>query len=290
MRGTVGWRLDLTYLHHIGLNLRLFTSNRSKTNRVIFSYSDNTGYDRGVSKYRVGSVNMNGYIDNNSWDRQRVIEKFDASDICVRDFEVNIGNIRSKKSADLLYMQLCYDNASKNSKERKYTLRYKIGFNMNSGGLIRGGWSDTSTIPCDFSRAGRISGCIMDIDGDGTLDLVVVLVELNKGVMMTSGERNYVYFRVGKNFSVKGIVQGGWTDYKMIPSKTGSPTSPISRQSVILGSSSGIAKRGSRNSTKINIQNHFQIDTSLPLVIVGRDLESDHSAIISAHSDREGDI
>lgn len=85
---------------------------------------------------------------------------------------------------------------------------------MSTTGIVQSGWSDPVSVLGDFDRALRISGAIMDVDGDGKPDLVIYITERGSPAVPIV----YSYFRVGNDINSEGIVEGGWTNQKTTPS------------------------------------------------------------------------
>lgn len=235
---------------HYQFQLRSYPFNSYNSKGVILSYS---GYTNKVKTqyYRVGSMKSNGEINIDSWGKERVVDDVDPLTGYDIDIEMYIGNIKNEQSNDLLYMQLRQSRTVASGNEGGKTLRYKIGFNVSSTGLVQSGWSDYFTIPGDFDKAISISGSIMDVDGDRKPDLVIYVVD-DVSSPIPSG---YTYFRVGKDLTSDGIIEGGWTDqYMIIPENYRSPVHN---------------KRA---------------------MVVGRNSESNQTAIIVAHYNTYGEI
>lgn len=203
--------LGLEFSRHSRFSLRFFPSTRFGKKGVILSYLDSRKFGRPIPHYRVGSVKSSGNIDIDSWSKDRDIGNVDYfyPNRKAVDIDLIVGNIRNKKSVDLLYMQL--NTETKDFYGMRKTLKYKIGYNMNTIGIVQSGWSDYYTILGDFDRAESMSASVMDVDNNGKPDLVIYIAEYRT----LARPLGYTYFRVGKDLSPKGIVKGGWTDHHM---------------------------------------------------------------------------
>lgn len=205
---------------HSHLSLRCFTSNRDESKGVVLSYFVTDSNERRIPHYRVGLLNSNGDIEIDSWGKEKVVEHVDLfdPDHYGVEIEMNTGHVGNEQSVDLLYMQLTREPDTQLIDTHYNTLenplKYKIGFNMSTTGIVQSGWSGFITIPGESNTAWSISGSIMDVDENGKSDLVIYVVEY--GPLFSPG--GYTYFRVGKDLNSGGIVTGGWTDHKMTPS------------------------------------------------------------------------
>lgn len=82
---------------------------------------------------------------------------------------------------------------------------YRIGFDMDTRGVIRGGWKEPTPIPGwwgDESADGGIA--VYDLRGNGNLDLLVMHLDHAEG-----GNRGY--YRIGWNIDAAGVVET-WSD------------------------------------------------------------------------------
>ncbi len=88
---------------------------------------------------------------------------------------------------------------------------YRVGWDLDAGGDVRGGWTDVKRIPGWFgweNQGGDIA--LADISGNGLLDLVVFHID-------NPGGENGGYYRIGWNLDAAGNVTGGWTEVRRVP-------------------------------------------------------------------------
>jgi hypothetical protein len=88
---------------------------------------------------------------------------------------------------------------------------YRVGRRLAADGTVTGGWGPWLAVPdWTFWETQGADIVVADIDGDGSLDLVVLMVdapELN----------NVGYYRVGRRLAVDGTVTGGWGPWIALP-------------------------------------------------------------------------
>jgi len=88
---------------------------------------------------------------------------------------------------------------------------YRVGKNLDDSGAVTGGWTPWINIPDWFSHENQGAGiALVDLDGSGTLDLVVTMVDNPPG-------QNQGLYRVGRALDPDGNVTGGWTPWLAIP-------------------------------------------------------------------------
>jgi hypothetical protein len=88
---------------------------------------------------------------------------------------------------------------------------YRVGRSLDVNGNVTGGWTPWVDVPDWFSFDNQGGGvAVADVTGDGTLDLVVFMIDnpaqLNRGL-----------YRIGKHLDVDGNVTGGWTPWTDVP-------------------------------------------------------------------------
>jgi hypothetical protein len=88
---------------------------------------------------------------------------------------------------------------------------YRIGWDVDAGGNVAGGWTVPIQIPGWFGSENQGGGiAVADINGSGRPDLIVFHID------NPSGE-NHGYYRIGWDVDAAGIVNGGWTAPVRIP-------------------------------------------------------------------------
>ena len=88
---------------------------------------------------------------------------------------------------------------------------YRIGWNLNTNGIVTGGWTGPTEIPGWFGNDNAGGGiAVADLNGDGRPELIVFHIDNPSGA-------NHGYYRVGRNVDTGGNVTGGWTDPIPVP-------------------------------------------------------------------------
>jgi hypothetical protein len=88
---------------------------------------------------------------------------------------------------------------------------FRVGRGVDSRGVATAGWSAWTDVPDWFSFENAGAGvALADIDGDGRLDLVVLMIDNPPG-------KNQGYYRVGKRLDANGVVSGGWGPWIPVP-------------------------------------------------------------------------
>ena len=95
--------------------------------------------------------------------------------------------------------------ASSDSPPGKNQGFYRIGKALDQNGNVTGGWGPWIEIPDWFSFENQHGALTLsDLDGDGVLELIVLMVDAPAGV-------NAGKYRVGRKLNSKGAVTGGWS-------------------------------------------------------------------------------
>lgn len=93
---------------------------------------------------------------------------------------------------------------------------YRVGWNLDGGGNVTGGWSAVKAVPNWFGWENQGAGiAIADINGNGRPDLLVFHLD-------NPGGENHGYYRIGWNLSTAGDVTGGWGPITALPGWFGS--------------------------------------------------------------------
>lgn len=88
---------------------------------------------------------------------------------------------------------------------------YRVGKALDANGNLAGGWGPWIAIPDWFSfenQHGSIA--LADLDGDGNLELLVLMVDNSPG-------KNRGLYRIGRKLDANGNVTGGWTQWFDVP-------------------------------------------------------------------------
>src|SRR6267154_700438 len=88
---------------------------------------------------------------------------------------------------------------------------YRVGKALDANGNVTGGWGPWLAIPDWFSFENQYGAItVADLDGDGNLHLVVLIVDNPPG-------QNRGLYRVGRRLDANGNVTGGWTGWFDVP-------------------------------------------------------------------------
>jgi hypothetical protein len=88
---------------------------------------------------------------------------------------------------------------------------YRVGKHLDAAGNVTAGWGPWIPVPDWFffeNQHGSIA--VADIDHDGTLELIVFMVD-------NPAEQNRGLFRIGRKLDADGNVTGGWTPWIDVP-------------------------------------------------------------------------
>jgi hypothetical protein len=88
---------------------------------------------------------------------------------------------------------------------------YRVGKALDVNGNVNGGWGPWIPIPDWFSwenQHGSIT--LADLDGDGSLELLVIMVD-------NSAQQNRGVYRIGRKLDANGNITGDWTDWIDVP-------------------------------------------------------------------------
>jgi len=88
---------------------------------------------------------------------------------------------------------------------------YRVGKALDQNGNVAGDWGPWLQIPDWFSfenQHGAIT--LSDLDGDGSLELVILMVDAPDG-------QNVGKFRIGRKLDAQGAVTGGWSAWIDVP-------------------------------------------------------------------------
>jgi Domain of unknown function (DUF1929) len=136
---------------------------------------------------------MVGFIDIPKWDS---FENQGA--------DLAVTNLDNDQRQDLIVLRV--DNPP--GKNQGF---YRIGKNIDTSGVVSGGWGNWIEIPDWFSDENQGAGiAIADLDKTGRSDLVVFMIDNPPG-------KNQGFYKVGKNLDADGNVTGGWSNWIEIP-------------------------------------------------------------------------
>jgi hypothetical protein len=88
---------------------------------------------------------------------------------------------------------------------------YRVGKGLDVNGNVTGGWGPWLAIPDWFSFENQYGAiALVDLDGDGSLELIVLMVDNPPGP-------NRGVYRIGSRLDANGNVTGGWSPWVDVP-------------------------------------------------------------------------
>jgi len=88
---------------------------------------------------------------------------------------------------------------------------YRIGWDLDSNGNPRNGWSNPTPIPGWFGAENQGGGiAVADLNGNGQPDLIVYHID-------NPGGENHGYYRIGRDLDSNGNPRNGWSNPTPIP-------------------------------------------------------------------------
>ena len=175
-------------------------SNSGQKDLIVFMIDAPPGQNRGL--VRIGrNVNPTGQVmgtwtpwidipDWFSWENQ--------------GGGIAVGDVDKDGKADLVVFMI--DNGP--AQNQGY---YRVGKRLDADGNIKGGWGPWIPIPDWFSSENQYGSiAVADLDGDGTLELLVIMVD-------NPAQQNRGLYRIGRKLDGNGAVTGGWTPWTDVP-------------------------------------------------------------------------
>lgn len=121
---------------------------------------------------------------------------------------VAVGHLKNDNSNDLVIFHV-------EKRAGEQTGYYRVGFDLDTKGRVRGGWSPIFLVPGWFGHSIEGSGITLaGIRTDASWDLVVTQVD-------DPLQGNGMFYRVGFHIGTDGKVRGGWTGAIRIPGWVG---------------------------------------------------------------------
>src|SRR5579883_1064438 len=172
-----------------------------KQDLIVFQIDNPPQLNQGL--YKIGrNINADGVVADGWTDWQQVPDW--------RSWEnqggaIAVADLASNGKQDLIVFQI--DNPPQLNRGL-----YKIGRDLNTDGIVTGGWSDWIEIPDWFSWENQGAGvAIVDLDNNGQKDIIVFQID-------APPQQNQAFFKIGKNIRADGQVVGGWSPWYGVPS------------------------------------------------------------------------
>lgn len=175
---------------------------------LIFRIDHDEDKNRGY--YRIGKhLQANGTVTDGWQNTIRIPDPFGKR---CQGAGIAVADLNNSGRPDLL---LFYVVCSGDKKEGFY----RVGRDLDTDGLVTGGWGEPIQFPGDFGdEQDGIGMTLADLDGNGYYDLLLLFMEQHED------GKNYGSYRVGKHLDGCGIVTGGWEASVQIPGPFGTQT------------------------------------------------------------------
>lgn len=91
---------------------------------------------------------------------------------------------------------------------------FRVGRNLDTGGNVTGGWTPWTPVPDWFPWENQGGGvAVADLENTGLNDIIVFMVDNPPG-------QNQAFYKIGKNLTIDGGVNGGWGSWLGVPGWT----------------------------------------------------------------------
>ncbi|WP_448613376.1 galactose oxidase-like domain-containing protein [Modestobacter sp. URMC 112] len=166
---------------------------------VVLVVDDPAGPNAGY--YRVGSGFVDGTVTGGWGPWQQVPDWFPTANA---DAGVAVVDVDGDGRLDLVVFMVDAPAGENGG-------HYRIGHGLAADGSVTAGWGPWLPVPdWGFWENQGADVVVADIDGDGRLDLVLVVVDAPEGA-------NKGFYRVGRQLGADGTVEGGWGPWIAIP-------------------------------------------------------------------------
>jgi hypothetical protein len=168
---------------------------------VVFMVDNPPGQNRGL--YRIGRNLDAAGNPQGGWTPW--IEVPDWFSFENQGASIAVADIDRDGKPDLIVFMIDHPGGQANS------AFYRVGKALDANGNVTGGWGPWLAIPNWFpfeNQYGAIT--VADLDGDGNLHLVVLMVDNPPG-------QNRGLYQIGRRFDANGNVTGGWTGWNDVP-------------------------------------------------------------------------